>query len=470
MRERLGIMDAFRRICLAAAVALLGSLAWAAAAGASAIGRANLDGSGVRPGFVTVGGSSFLGGVVVDGGHIYWANPAAHTIGRANLDGTHAEQSFITVPLATEVPVVPSSVAVDAGHIYWNSLEGSLGLYGHASSYIGRANLDGAGVEPHFISDAGGQIAGRQIAVDRTHLYWTEGQAIGRANLDGTDIHHNFITGLGSLGSLAVDPAHIYWAASCSNQSCTRGAIGRANLDGTGVQRNFITGLRAPGSMAMGGGHIYWTSSNHNVQFPPPDTIGRANLDGSHVEQSFITVPHADLAGLAVDTGHIYWSGSPRPWITALYVTPRTFTLAGRWVNGRCVPVTRANGNRLPCSRPIELKISYKLITGPFFTGGVMFSIQRRAAGRLVGGRCVAPTPANRRYPGCTRLIAYPREQPLLSDMGKAGWNSFTFNGIIVTYDAHGHSQYHKLTPGSYLLTANISLGNTTTTSFRIAP
>ena len=131
------------------------------------------------------------------------------------------------------------------------------------------------------------------------------------------------------------------------------------------------------------------------------------------------------------------------------------------------MPATRANHNRRPCSRPINLKISYKLNLP---VDGVVFRIQRQTDGRLVKGRCVAPTPANRRNRRpCIRLIAYPHQENLFQT-GKAGWNSLTFNGVIVTYDAHGHPQRHKLTPGSYLLTASISPSNNTTTSFLIAP
>jgi hypothetical protein len=48
-------------------------------------------------------------GLAVDSNYIYWANVFDGTIGRANLDGTGVDQSFITG--ATN----PDSVAVDAG-------------------------------------------------------------------------------------------------------------------------------------------------------------------------------------------------------------------------------------------------------------------------------------------------------------------------------------------------------------------
>ncbi len=60
-------------------------------------------------------------------------------------------------------------------------------------------------------------------------VYWTNYNAatIGRANLDGTGVDQGFIHTAYSPWGLAADDEHIYWAAG--------GTIGRANLDGTGV-------------------------------------------------------------------------------------------------------------------------------------------------------------------------------------------------------------------------------------------
>jgi hypothetical protein len=67
------------------------------------------------------------------------------------------------------------------------------------TSSIGRANLDGSGVNTNFITGAN-PFEG--LTADGTHLYWsnfapaTEIQTIGRANLDGTEVNQNFIMGL----------------------------------------------------------------------------------------------------------------------------------------------------------------------------------------------------------------------------------------------------------------------------------
>lgn len=74
-----------------------------------------------------------------DAGHVYWPNFYSGTIGRANLDGTGVDQSFISGAS------FPTGVAVDAGHVYWSN---------PLSDTIGRANLDGTGVDPSFITGA----------------------------------------------------------------------------------------------------------------------------------------------------------------------------------------------------------------------------------------------------------------------------------------------------------------------------
>src|SRR5262249_4411359 len=60
-------------------------------------------------------------GIAVDGTHIYWANNSAFTIGRANLDGTGVNQNFIT-----DAGADVRSVAVDATSIYWAEYNGSI--------------------------------------------------------------------------------------------------------------------------------------------------------------------------------------------------------------------------------------------------------------------------------------------------------------------------------------------------------
>ena len=205
--------------------------------------------------------------------------------------------------LAALLLVLPLALASRAeAFIYWAGIDS-----------IGRANLDGTGVDQNFILT----VDPRDIAVDGEHIYWTTASGIGRAKLDGTDVEPSFIPSVGDapLRSVAVDAGHLYWSYySCpgGNQRCT-GAIARANLDGTGVDRTFIDAVNANG-LAVDPNFLYWTDffSEFGLTNPPvPDTIGRANLDGTGVETNFITPPSSfatHLLDIAVDSGHIYWT------------------------------------------------------------------------------------------------------------------------------------------------------------------
>lgn len=262
---------------------------------ADAIGRANLDGSGVDQTFIT--GASNAGGVAVDGRYIYWSARAMPTqtrprnaIVRANLDGTGVRQQLL-------VGYGASDLEVHGQYIYWTN---------YVTNTIGRASLDGSGFEKSFIS-AKGPFG---VAVDSRYIYWTfdgtpadvsPADTIGRANLDGS-AGQSFIAGTEGLYGVAVDGQYIYWGNSLGH------TIGRANLDGSGVNHSFITGISGAW-LAVDAQYVYWANGR--------GTIGRANLDGSGVEDSFITITRGGYAGaVAVDGGGVSGdddAGSPTP-------------------------------------------------------------------------------------------------------------------------------------------------------------
>jgi hypothetical protein len=282
--------------------------AWGAKPAATTIGRARLDGTGVEHSFVSGTGRRPCG-VALDRKHIYWAElqggeigspDEGGAIGRANRDGTAVNASFIPTPSTGDC-----GVAIAGGHIYWATVD-------HGT--IGRANVDGTGVDGQFISGLaiprstspisnGGGPCG--IAVAGKYIYWidfVEGAtpvAIGRANLDGTGVNKRFIPGRPANGcGIAVAGGHIYWTNAGFVKS--RFAIGRANLDGTGVDHRFIRTAGGPCGIAVYQGHIYWGEWKGSDDAHPGTTIGRANLDGSAVEHQFITGIHDFCGGLAI--------------------------------------------------------------------------------------------------------------------------------------------------------------------------
>jgi hypothetical protein len=164
------------------------------------VGRANLDGTDVDESFIT--GASGPQGVAVDGAHVYWTN-ATGEIGRANLDGTDVDKSFVT-----GLPSNLEGLAVNSTHIYWTRTPA------YVNGEIGRAPLadpNGPGKQLSFI--ATGQSPW-DVEVNATHIYWTNNAideygngSIGRANLDGTGVDQDFFSSYGPFG-LALDSGY----------------------------------------------------------------------------------------------------------------------------------------------------------------------------------------------------------------------------------------------------------------------
>jgi hypothetical protein len=226
---------------------------------------------------------------------VYWVND--ESIGRAPLDGSGLEgldQSFISGGNSLR------GIAVDANHIYWTSAGG---LGGGA---IRRTNL--GGTPAPFIIDTSPERP-QGIAVDANHIYWANESSttLGRSDLDGTNVDKSFITGASDPFDVAVDANHIYWTNRGSN------SVGRADLDGTNVDQSFITGVSLPLSaaanlpfaVAVDANHIYWTNWDLSGGIGYV-SIGRADLDSTNVDKNFI--PWAGDGGIAVDANHIYWA------------------------------------------------------------------------------------------------------------------------------------------------------------------
>jgi hypothetical protein len=246
------------------------------------IERAELDGSRLR---TLIPGDLFPNAFAVGAGHIYWVwGGSAGGIARARLDGSGVEPRFI--PASAQVR--PYDLAVGGDHIYWTSTAETSHVPDGpppASAAIGRAKLDGTDVEPAFVTEIGGFPSFANLAVDDRYLYWATGTSsplelgpypispwargvrqIGRARLDGSGVERNFISGLRVTGyGIAVDRRHVYWT------DLGAGRIGRARKDGSHVEKAFIRVPYGVIDVAVEGKHLYWTSA-----FTPAGTVTAA--------------------------------------------------------------------------------------------------------------------------------------------------------------------------------------------------
>ena len=233
------------------------------------IARSSLDGGNVDMGFLDPAG--FQSGVAVDSSHVYFTRrisfgtPATGAIGSSNLDGSGLNENLITAGVSS-----PSGIAVSGGRIYWGD-----------GVYIGRANLDGTGAEPHWLTlaDRDGEI--RDLTANATHIYWAS-DVIGRVKLDGSQLEPQLVPLERYATGIEVNGQNLFWTFSSEN-SDNAGKIARANLDGSGVNLAFVAGLRYPRGLALDGQYLYWAN-----YYGQPDSIGRAKLDGTAINNRFI--------------------------------------------------------------------------------------------------------------------------------------------------------------------------------------
>jgi virginiamycin B lyase len=258
-------------------------------------------------------------GVTVDSQYVYWADPQLGTIGRAELDGENVEAEFIEIDsieceieeepgVFEEVAARPRYVAVDSEHVYWTNT-GCSNAIGpiNGTGLIGRADVEGtpASVEPEFIT---GVSNPQGIAVNSEHIYWASAgdgpteRSIGRADLDGDGVEQNFFPVGLHLQSvpygIGLSADHLYIAAA-DNEN--HDYAFRVSLDGS-EQEAIFTGNGGVGGVAVDSSHAYLVARGE-------EAIARLDLDLKNLDKQFIPLEGTAI-GLAVDSAHLYWSNN----------------------------------------------------------------------------------------------------------------------------------------------------------------
>ena len=201
----------------------------------------------------------------------------------------------VTPPPAVDTYYVVQTLNADNGTSAYSNEASAAGFspgYGlyWANNWDGRinaANLDGSGVHT-LVPDAGSPLG---MAVDGSHVYWTNATAIEESNLDGSNVT-TLISGLSSVYGLAVDANYIYWT------ELNAGTIMRADLDGSNVT-TLVSGEFDPSSVAVNGSHIFWTN------WLTIGTIKEADLNGANVT-TLVTGQGFPFA-IAADNSYVYW-------------------------------------------------------------------------------------------------------------------------------------------------------------------
>ena len=159
----------------------------------STIGRANLDGTGANQSFIS--GATLPEGVAVDAGHVYWTN-ARRGHDRAGEPGRDGRE-----PELHHRRLLPRR---GGGRRRPRLLD----QLGSEHDRAGEPGRDGREPELHHRRLLPRRGGGRR----RPRLLDQRRQStIGRANLDGTGVNQSFITGASCPVGVAVDAGHVYW-------------------------------------------------------------------------------------------------------------------------------------------------------------------------------------------------------------------------------------------------------------------
>jgi hypothetical protein len=242
-----------------------------------AIQRAKLDGSGVVEDFIGAEATDNPRGIGIAGEYIYWANAAKEdgggAIGRAKIGAGGAEEvneDFV------EGAGNPHDVAVQGEFLYWTNSA----VQTSNEAYIGRAKaIDGGELNTKFVTVFGGETKKLWgIAIDGEHIYWVVRNNQGEGRIHRVDIDgdpESYLTefiflGAGAEGKdVGVQGGRIYWTAQANS------LVGRAKLNGAGlpseVEREWIKEADHPQGMAVDGAHVYWAANGESVANPGND-------------------------------------------------------------------------------------------------------------------------------------------------------------------------------------------------------
>lgn len=235
--------------------------------------------------------------------YLFWSNgsgPSGPTVGRASLDGSGPNQTF-----ASGIGGVVGSMVGGPNFAYW----GTFPPYVAGNTRIGRVDLGGIAPDPAWKAFGSSSQDRGDLAFYENAVYWlnADSRRVGAAfpetgAHDGAVVEGTCQTPL-AVGEectvpagLAVDASGIYWAND--------GTIWRADLGGNRDATAWAsTGASSVGGLALDSGHLYFSN-------PTAGAIGRVDKSSRVVTSSFVQgLPVGTRPmGIAIYDGKLYWA------------------------------------------------------------------------------------------------------------------------------------------------------------------
>lgn len=230
------------------------------------------------------------GGMALDDTYLYWArrdaNSTNNQIWRIAKDGVGGAQLVANVANGDNIYFI-RSLAVDDTHIFWT--EGKTGIEAIDQPGVGaiRRSPKGGGAILTLADSGDGIQNPTGIALDATHVFWTEADTARARRVGkngGNVLDYNPAAGNRMAGSIAVNDANVFWVDTDAGYA---GRLRRAAKGGGGLA-DIAIGILGPGSLQLTNNYVYWTQSGGVYRLPlgAEETAVDFSIDAIEVTQT----------------------------------------------------------------------------------------------------------------------------------------------------------------------------------------